>query len=150
MISFAQQYATRAKEWARLGVPYRHRGLTRRGCDCSGMLIGIGQELGKFKSFKLRKYRGDWNMHSGACDIITTELDKVADRVPNVQLGIGDILVFRFGNCDAHAGVFIGDISFVHSVANSKCQLGIIRDSKWSSRWTLTYRFNNEKMSQFT
>ena len=97
-MTFQERYAEEAVRWASIPVPFRHRGLTTRGCDCSGMLVGIAQTLGKLKSYKLRKYKFDWNLHKGACDIITTELEKFADLVQKSPLQPGDIPVFRLQN----------------------------------------------------
>ena len=33
-----------ARQW--LGVPFRHQGRSRKGCDCLGLLIGVAGELG--------------------------------------------------------------------------------------------------------
>lgn len=149
-MTFQERYAEEAIRWANIPVPFRHRGLTTRGCDCSGMLVGIAQVLGKLKSYKLRKYKFDWNLHSGACDIITTELDKFADRVTKSPMQPGDIPVFRFAKCNAHAGVFIKENLFIHSLSHHCCKYGIIKNSQWSDRWTLTYRLSNEKMARYS
>lgn len=149
-MTFQERYAEEAVRWASIPVPYVHRGTTIRGCDCSGMLVGIAQVLGKLKNYKLRKYKFDWNLHKGACDIITVELEKFADLVQNSALQSGDIPVFKFGKCNAHAGIFIKKNLFVHSLSHHCCQNGIIRNSQWSDRWTLTYRLSNEKMARYS
>lgn len=33
-----------ARQW--LGVPFRHQGRSRKGCDCLGLLIGVAAEQG--------------------------------------------------------------------------------------------------------
>jgi cell wall-associated NlpC family hydrolase len=71
--------AAEAKNW--LGVPYQHRGMTKRGCDCTGLLIGILQLLGYLPNYKLREYPKDWNLHAGAGDYIREEISKIADLV---------------------------------------------------------------------
>ena len=150
MKTFQEKFADEAVKWANIPVPYRHRGLTIRGCDCTGLIIGIAQSLGKLQNYKLRKYKFDWNLHSGACDIITTELENVADRVMKSTIQPGDILIFKFGKCNSHAGVFVGKRTFVHSLANYSCQQALLKQSQWSPRWVLTYRFNNEKMAKYS
>jgi len=132
--------------WANKKVPYRHRGVTENGCDCTGLIIGVLNKLGFLKDFKLRKYKYDWNLHAGACDIITDELLRVGDFVSD-EMKQGDILIFRFGKCNAHAGIFIGGNQFVHSVVNSGyCRFGIIKNSPWSKRITGVIRLNEEKI----
>ncbi|GAH75445.1 unnamed protein product, partial [marine sediment metagenome] len=41
-----REIAEEARKWADAKVPYRHRGVTNEGCDCSGLLIGVMQKLG--------------------------------------------------------------------------------------------------------
>ena len=149
MMDIRTRFAEEATEWANKKVPYRHRGITEDGCDCSGMIVGILQKLGKVKRFKLRKYKMDWNLHAGACDIITAELLKVGDFVDNMK--IGDVLIFRFGKCDAHAGIYVGGNRFVHSVSTSKyCKFGMTKNSPWSKRLSGIIRLNDEKLAKYS
>lgn len=149
-MTFTERYAEEAIRWANIPVPFRHRGLTKQGCDCTGLLIGVAQSLNRLNKYQLRKYKFDWNLHGGACDIITTELEKVADCVVKSPPKIGDLLVFKFGKCNAHAGIFVGNYTFAHSLSHHVCQLSLIKNSQWSARWTSTYRFNDEKMARYT
>ena len=141
--------ADRAIEWAKDQVPYRHRGMTRRGCDCTGLIIGIARELKLLKSYTLPMYKMDWNLHNGASDIITRELERVAVLIPKEQLQRGDVVVFRFGKCNAHVGIYLENNLFIHSRAKQKCKYGCLQKSEWGTRWTMIYRFNERKMSKF-
>jgi len=38
-----ERIVRQAREW--LGVPYRHQGRTREGCDCLGLIVGVAAEL---------------------------------------------------------------------------------------------------------
>ena len=147
-MNISEKIADLAIEWANLEVPYRHRGMTRRGCDCTGLILGIAKELKLLNNYVLPQYRFDWNLHAGATDIITAQLEKVSDVVPNSSLQKGDILVFNFGKCAAHVGIYIKDNLFVHSRARQICKYGCTVNSEWSSRWVKTYRFNERKMGK--
>ena len=144
------RFATEAENW--IGVKYRHRGTTKRGCDCTGLLIGALRTLGNLRSYELREYKKDWNLHAGAGNYICEELDRVGNEIPNNEAGNGDIPIFRFGKCLAHAGVIV-DMSkrlFVHSYLTAgKCQYAILRNSIWSERWKKTYRLSSEKMAKY-
>lgn len=143
-------FAQKAKEWADEKVRYRHRGITRRGCDCTGLLIGIANELGYLRNYKLRNYKLDWNLHSGSGTFLIDELEKFGCEIPNNEIGVGDIAVFEFGRCLSHAGIMINinSKSFVHIFYEArKCRYGILRNSIWSKRWITTYRLTNEKLS---
>lgn len=133
-------FARLACEWAEASVTYRHRGTTRNGCDCTGLLIGIARELGYLKKYKLRRYAIDWNLHAGAGDYITTELIKFGSAIPNGRAAPGDIAVMTFGKCRAHVGVIVReDLLMVHSLkTNGRCKYDILKNSMWSRRWIET------------
>lgn len=149
MASISEAIADKAIEWAKLGVQFRHRGMSRNGCDCTGLFIGIARELNLLKKFVLRPYKIDWNLHSGASDIITRELDLVSDKIEKHEVKKGDIVVFRFAKCDSHLGLYIENGLFVHCLIRQKVGFGMLRNSQWSKRWSKTYRFNEEKMSKY-
>lgn len=147
MISLSQLYADRAREW--VGVVYQHRGTTRRGCDCTGLLVGIAQELGLLKNYKLRSYSFDWNLHAGAGNYIVEELKRYSNEIPKSETRVGDILIFRFGKCLAHAGILVAKGLFVHSIAKAKvCKYSVLKNSIWSTRWAKTFRLDERKMVQ--
>ena len=144
----AESVALLATEWAEAKVPYRHRGTTRRGCDCTGLVIGIVQELGFIADYVVREYPADWNLHAGAGQYVIEELDKVADRISKDQAGPGDVPVMNFGNCPAHCGIIVEPFLMVHCYRDGlHCKLAVLRKSPWSKRWTHTFRFNYEKLS---
>ena len=152
-IDLNTRFADEARRWADLKVQYRHRGTTERGCDCTGMLVGIAKKLGFLRGYNLRMYPQDWNLHAAAGNFLCEELDRFGDVIPNSDARNGDVAIFRFGKCLAHAGVIVNLKSkiFVHSFLTSgKCQYGILRDSIWSKRWVKTYRLNNGKMELYS
>lgn len=140
-----------AANW--LGVKYRHRGTTMRGCDCTGLIIGVCRKLGYLGRYDLRMYPEDWNLHAGAGNYICEELDKVGNEIPKNSACDGDIAIFRFGKCLAHAGIIV-DIKkrlMIHSFLTAKkCKYAILRNSLWSKRWEKSYRLDNEKMAKYS
>ncbi len=149
-LALQEAFALEARRW--IEVKYRHRGTTMNGADCTGLLIGIAQRLGYLRNYELRMYPKDWNLHAGAGNYICEELEKVGDQIPNNECGNGDIPIFRFGKCLAHAGIIV-DMSkrlMVHSFLTSRrCEYAILRNSIWSKRWIKTYRFSSEKMAKY-
>jgi len=134
-----EQIIQEAKTW--LDVPYVHRGTTKRGCDCTGLVLGVLQNLG-YKNYKLRKYPQDWNLHAMADDFIIEEIKKVSKRVPNSSAKPGDILVFCWGKCESHVGILLKSLLFIHSMAGSVCRISSLKRKAHFSRWTKTFRLN--------
>lgn len=140
------QFCKVAKEWKDLKVVYEHRGTTRKGCDCTGLIIGILQELGYMRNYKLRKYAPDWNLHAGADNHIVDEIEKVADKIETPD--IGDVVLLKFGRCVAHVGVVIEQGLFVHCFVDSKkCTVSSLWNSRWTKRIHAFYRFDGNKLN---
>lgn len=143
------EIARLAIEYADAKVPFEHRGTSRNGCDCTGLLIGICRELGYLKDYELRDYPYDWNLHAGASNYVIDELTKYAVEVPRSEAAVGDIAVMRIGKCPAHCGIIVapGPV-IVHSLVTSKyCRKSVLRNSQWSERWIKTFRFCEAKLS---
>ncbi|MCE5185070.1 MAG: NlpC/P60 family protein [Planctomycetaceae bacterium] len=127
------------------GVVYQHRGYTRGGCDCTGLLIGILQELGFVRDYQLRKYPMDWNLHAGAGNYIVDELSKFAAPVTLPQPG--DIALFRFGRCIAHVGIVLGKGTFIHSHINAgACGISSLYNSPWTKRLAGFYEIREDAL----
>jgi len=134
------------KVWKDLKVPYQHRGTTRNGCDCTGLIIGALREMGYLKNYKLRIYPHDWNLHAKADNYIVEEISKFADKV--IWPDIGDIVLFHFGKCIAHVGVIIEDGLFIHCNRTSKqCKVSKLGNSQWGKRVACFYRLNEDKLN---
>ena len=101
-----------------LGVPYRFGGLSRRGIDCSGLVMNIYKQAG------IRLPRS------------THEQIGEGRKVGFSKLRFGDLLFFQIGswwkwNKGLHAGIFLGDGRFVHASKNR----GVIIDSFDKGYW---------------
>jgi len=145
------KYAQQAMQW--LDVPYQHRGTTRRGCDCTGLLIGVARELGYLKIYQLRKYPPDWNLHGMADDYIAEQLGRLADPIAKSQADAGDIVIMHFGACISHCGILVNKQKklIVHCYRTTgKVTKCILKNSSLASRWTGTYRLNEQKLATFS
>jgi hypothetical protein len=152
--SLNQIVAEKARQWEALKVPYRHRGVTQRGCDCTGLLLGILLSLGyRPNGWKLRPYSMDWNVHTGAGNYILDELSPVTTKVSLSTALPGDILTFRLvGECVGHVGVLTDNVTtaFVHQHVNAKhCKRAILKNSGWGRHLAGVYRFDEQKLAQF-
>jgi len=140
------QLSDTVRLWKNLGVRYEHRGASRNGCDCTGLIIGALREMGYLKNYKLRSYPPDWNLHAKADNYIVDELSKFGDEIAKPD--IGDLVLFYFGRCVAHVGVIIENNLFVHCHRKSK---KVVVSSLYSSQWTRRisgfYRLNEDKLN---
>ena len=144
MMGLNERIVEEAIKWK--GVKYQHRSTTKQGCDCTGLVVGVMQALGYMKNYEMRNYPSDWNLHSMADNYILEEIKRFADRV--VDMKSGDIILFRFGKCIAHAGILLENRLFIHNHKNAgKCNLSSLSGAnKWARRFVGAYRFNIDKL----
>ena len=151
-MNLQESFKLEAIIWAEEKVRYLHRGVSKFGCDCTGLIIGIARSLGYLGAYKLRIYAPDWNKHTGAGDYIREELEKVANEIPKNETAPGDILVFKWGNCLAHVGILIdkNNGKFIHNFEESNgCCYAILKNSGYEKRWKTSYRLDPIKMEKF-
>jgi cell wall-associated NlpC family hydrolase len=152
LIELQKQFKDEAIVWVKNSVRYVHRGTSKLGCDCTGLIIGIARSIGYLGNYKLRMYPIDWNLHSGAGNYIIEELERVANEIPVSETQEGDIIIFKFAKCYAHVGILINKDNgkFAHSHMKARrCEFGFAKDSGWSRRWKKSYRLDPNKMKGF-
>ena len=153
MHDFTYQFVKEVRRWADAKVPYRHRGVSMAGCDCTGLLIGVLQSLGYFKNYSLRNYPIDWNLHAKADDYLECEICKIANAIKNNDIQTGDIILFTFGKCVAHLGVVVDASSylFVHQHRNARHTVySTLRNSPWGARIAKVYRIDTVRLEKFS
>lgn len=83
-----------------LGTPYRYRGTSRAGMDCSGLVMTVFKEA-----------LGIQLPHS------SEQLSELGKQIPNRQWKTGDLVFFRTGRTRqiSHVGIYLFASKFVHS-----------------------------------
>lgn len=87
-----------ARKW--LGVPYRYGGNTRKGVDCSGMVVAVFRDAA---SLKLPRS--------------SAEQHKYCRDIPSERLEAGDLVFFRTSSKNKvnHVGIYVGDNKIIHA-----------------------------------
>lgn len=82
-----------------LGTPYRKNGLSRRGIDCSGLVVEV-----------YKRYSGINLPHD------TKKLYKLVKKIKKKKLLYGDLVFFAFDSGDvSHVGIYIEERKFIHA-----------------------------------
>lgn len=106
------------------GTPYRYGGTTQAGFDCSGFIVTA--------------YREGLNRTLPR----TTELMLSQGQfVRRDQLREGDIVFFRIGGKDQHAGIYLGDDRFIHSASSVGVSESSLGNAYWQQRYSQARRF---------
>lgn len=107
------------------GVPYRYGGTGAGGFDCSGFIMTAYRE-----ALGLRLPR-------------TTEALLAHGRdIPRDAVRPGDLVFFRIGGKDSHAGIYMGQHRFIHSASSSGVSLSSLRQEYWRERYSRARRFD--------
>lgn len=147
-MTIQEQIATIAREWADAKVRYKHRGLTRLGCDCSGLLIGVIRELGYLKKFVYPLYPLDWNLHGfkHKHNYITEYISRYAHQVEKENRQPGDILLFKYKKVICHTGIYVGDGLFVHSYTRYPVGYATLNNSVYGKNLVEVWRIDIERL----
>ena len=108
----AQMLRTEIHSW--LGTPHRMGGLSRRGIDCSGLVVVLYEDL-----FDIRLPR------------TTTALMRKGRRVEKHNLIAGDLVFFKPATKFHHVGIYLGHGEFVHASTSYGVMLSRIDDDFW-------------------
>ncbi len=106
------------------GTPYRYGGTTPAGFDCSGFIVTA--------------YREGLNRNVPR----TTEMMlNEGQFVRRDQLREGDIVFFRIGGKEQHAGIYLGDDRFIHSASSVGVTESSLGNAYWQQRYSQARRF---------
>lgn len=104
----------RAEIQSWLGTPHRMGGLSRRGIDCSGLVVVLYDDL-----FGMRLPR------------TTAALMRQGRRVDKQSLTAGDLVFFKPGGKYNHVGIYLGHGEFVHTSTSNGVMLSRMDDHYW-------------------
>jgi cell wall-associated NlpC family hydrolase len=97
-----------------LGTPHRMGGMSRRGIDCSGLVVVLYDDL-----FDMQLPR------------TTTGLMRTGRRVDKESLTAGDLLFFKPRTKVHHVGIYLGQGEFVHTSSRSGVTVSRMNDDFW-------------------
>lgn len=100
-----------AKTW--VNTPYHSMAkLKGIGVDCVQLLIGVYENCHLIEGFDTGTYSHEWHLHKGE-ERYLQGLLLFCDKVSSMKKG--DILVYQYGRCISHAGIYIGDNQLIHA-----------------------------------
>jgi NlpC/P60 family putative phage cell wall peptidase len=120
-----------------LGTPWVHgQALKGVGTDCVRFIISVAKAADWIpQDYKPPVYNQDWALHNEV-SILELEIQKFAYKV-SPPFAVGDILLFVYGKCASHAGIYVGEGEMIHAYNRR----GVVRSSlrhyteKFHSAW---------------
>ena len=140
-----KKIAAAALDW--LGTPHVNAARVRgKGIDCAKLCMAATEDAGLLPvgTIVAEGYSNEWHLHQNG-EKMLEYFQKYCSPVDTMQPG--DFLLYQYGRCISHAGVYIGNDTICHSMANHGVILSNINDvmfldAKGRSRLRGIYRYN--------
>jgi len=116
-----QQLLEQYSQWA--GTPYRYGGQDWSGVDCSGLIQRIYSDL-----------------DGTSLPRTTEQLARIGQKVPRHQLQPADLVFFKTGWKQRHAGIYIGNGEFIHASASRGVMISRLDTPYWEKSWWMARR----------
>ncbi len=137
-----EKVVSTTKEW--LGTPYLHQAAKKNlGCDCLGLILGVGRELGVDLPGKVPPYSASWR-DPLAGTLLQERADHYLQRQSERPPCPGDILLFRMRRDlpAKHCAILIAPDQMIHAQEGvGTIQLAF--DAPWQRRLVAHYTFPN-------
>jgi len=102
-----------------IGVPYKDKGLSHLGVDCSGLVVEV-----------YRRYNGTRLPHD------TEKLFKLAKKVKRPNLAYGDLIFFTTDfKKISHVGIYLDNGDFVHSSESQGVVISSLKEPYYNRRY---------------
>lgn len=100
------QIVKQARTW--LGTPFIHQGRVKgKGCDCLGLIIGVGKECGvKINNKPIDEYDNTTYSKLPDGNFLKAQLNNILNKKPRSGAKPGDIFLMNFGGNPQHLGIF--------------------------------------------
>lgn len=123
-----EKIAAAARSW--LGTPHVNQARVKAiGVDCGMLLIGALEDAGLIDkgAIKIAPYSNEWHLHHSE-EWFLSYVKKYCIPVTETDMAIGDFLMYQFGRCVSHGGIYIGDNQIIHAVIDQGVILSDLND----------------------
>lgn len=124
-----------------IGIPFAHRGRTREGCDCWGLLALIYAERSPMGS--LPPYEGHHWYKGQNPAVISPDTATYAagfEEVPIDAARLWDGLLIRMRGYPIHVGLVLNDEFMIHTTDEDGVCIERYRSALWAKRVIACYR----------
>lgn len=140
-----KKIAAAALTW--LGTPHVNAARVRgKGIDCAKLCMAATEDAGLLPvdTIIAEGYSNEWHLHQSG-EKMLEYFQKYCSPVDTMQPG--DFLLYQYGRCISHAGVYVGNNTICHSMVGHGVILSNINDvmfldAKGRSRLRGIYRYN--------
>lgn len=146
-MSNGEEIAKASLGW--LGTPHVNMAKSKgHGVDCGMLLIASLEDAGLMEkdSYPIKPYSNEWALHHSEewfLNYVRAKCDKVED------MQIGDFILYQYGRCISHGGIYVGNNTVCHALVEQGVILSPLNDvmfldAKGNSRLRGIYRYRSE------
>lgn len=126
-----QAFIAEARTYVAEAVRFRHRGRSRHGVDCAGLLLAsmaaIGRPIADLEAY------GREPLGGGLRAMLVANL---GEAIPKAEMQPGDVALMRFRGEPSHVGLLgdylYGGLSLIHTFAQIRKVVEHRLDSEWN------------------
>lgn len=121
-----------------IGIPYKSHGREYEGSDCWGILYLFYKDIFKIEIPKYDigyKNADDFDSVSGKINSHLNEWKEVKSPV------FGDVVLFNIAGKTVHAGVYLNESEFIHSLSGHNSAIDRLDSFAWRKRIAAFYRW---------
>lgn len=115
------------------GTPFRHRSMVKGyGVDCVHYIAAVLVEMRYRQMIEVVEYPSDYMRHNTE-SLMIREFRKHLNllEVRRTDIRGGDLLSFRIGMTESHAGFYLEDGNFIHSQFRKGVRISSLYDNIW-------------------
>lgn len=131
-----------------LGTPHINGAKVKgRGVDCGMLLIGATEGAGLIPTGKVQvpAYSNEWHLHHSE-EFFRRYIETYCRKIPPEDMKPGDFLLYQYGRCCSHGGIYAGEGRVIHALVNQGVVLSsmddvMFKDARGRSRLRGVYRY---------
>jgi cell wall-associated NlpC family hydrolase len=132
-LSQREAVASEAMTW--INTPYHHHGRIKGvGVDCAQLLCAVYEACGLVEPVDPGMYAIDWHLHHSEEQFSGWMRKYAALQLDRALLGLGDVVLFKYGRTFSHGSIYVGDGLFVHSYVNRGVMLSRAHEDPLNGR----------------
>lgn len=135
-----------------LGTPHVNQAKVKGyGVDCGMLLIACLEGAGYVEKDKIKipPYSNEWHLHHSE-EWFLHVVERYCAEIPLEDIQPGDFLLYKFGRCVSHGGIYVGDNHIIHALVDYGVVMTDMNDvmfltPKGESRLHGVYRFRQRE-----
>jgi cell wall-associated NlpC family hydrolase len=130
-VNYRNDIVKEALEW--VGTPYKHyHGVKGIATDCGLFIMRVYANCGLCTFEQPEFYPTDWAWHSPTGEWFKNIVLDSCHQVSKEEVGIGDIILYKFGKTLSHGAILMENDMIIHS----ELGIGVTVSNRYANTWS--------------